>query len=271
MNRRWYWLYPILAISLLVLAWLGPLDRLAEDQAQAGLKRALATFATARALNGIISVAQGTEVAVEPGGIGVTFAPGQVLDPINDLLEQFSTLMLTASVSFAAQSAMVAMGSHWIMSLLLTLAMVIWLLWSHIRHESAPLAMGRVLMLLLLVRFAVPVAALGSDAAFRWFLSDRYEESQAALALDSAKVGELAAPVQTSTPDASIGDRLQRWWTDTGQSLDVGRRLEALKESATRVTEHIVELIVVFLLQTLIIPTALLWLIWRAALGLVHK
>lgn len=45
-------------------------------------------------------MAQGTEVAVEPAGVGVIFTPGQILDPVNDLLEQFSNLMLAASVAF---------------------------------------------------------------------------------------------------------------------------------------------------------------------------
>ena len=268
MNRPMAWLYPLLALALVALAWSGPLDRLAEDQAQAGLKRALATFAAARALNGVISVAQGTEVALEPAGVGVTFAPGQILDPVNDLIEQFSTLMLTASVSFGMQSALVAIGGHWLMSLLLTLAVVVALAWRHLRGLAAPEIVRRVLLLLLLVRFAVPVAALGSDAAFRWFLAERYERSQAALTLSSSEVVNLATP--TTAAPTSMADSMRRWWSETSDAFDVDKRLTALKEAATRVTEHVVELIVVFLLQTLVVPSLLLWALWRSALGLIR-
>ena len=269
MNRWTPWLYALLGLALVALAWTGPLDRLAEDQAQAGLKRALATFAAARALNGVISVAQGTEVALEPAGVGVTFAPGQILDPVNDLIEQFSTLMLTASVSFGLQSAMVAIGGHWLVSLLLSLVVAVALAWRQLRGVDAPTAIRRILLLLLLIRFAVPVAALGSDAAFRWFLADRYERSQAALTLSNAEVVKLAEP-ETSAP-TSVAESMRRWWSETSDAFDVDKRLDALKEAATRVTEHVVELIVVFLLQTLIVPTLLLWGLWRAALELVGK
>ena len=269
MSRSTPWLYALLGLALVALAWTGPLDRLAEDQAQAGLKRALATFAAARALNGVISVAQGTEVALEPAGVGVTFAPGQILDPVNDLIEQFSTLMLTASVSFGLQSAMVAIGGHWLVSLLLSLVVAVALAWRQLRGVDAPTAIRRILLLLLLIRFAVPVAALGSDAAFRWFLADRYERSQAALTLSNAEVVKLAEP-ETSAP-TSVADSMRRWWSETSDAFDVDKRLDALKEAATRVTEHVVELIVVFLLQTLIVPTLLLWGLWRAALELVGK
>ncbi|MCU0929027.1 MAG: hypothetical protein MUE62_07545, partial [Burkholderiaceae bacterium] len=77
-SARWPQVLAAALLGLLVvLAWWAPLDAAAERQVDAGLKRALATFAAARALNALISVAQGTEVALEPAGVGVTFTPGQ--------------------------------------------------------------------------------------------------------------------------------------------------------------------------------------------------
>jgi len=269
MKAHLRWLLPLAAILVLGLAWLGPVDKLADAQSEAGLKRALATFAAARVLNGVISVAQGTEVAVEPGGVGVTFAPGQVLDPVNDLIEQFSTLMLTASVSFGVQKALVLIGGHWAVSALLTVLVLSWVGWRLFGRSLPPNSLGRALLLLILVRFAVPMVALGSDGAYRLFLAERYESSQAALTLSTTEVGELGRSPSTPPADESVGARVQRWWTETGETFDVSDRLDALKEAAARATEHIVELIVIFLLQTLIVPTALLWALWRGGLRLI--
>lgn len=168
------WPRVALAVCLTALAWLAPLDQYAESQAQAGLKRALATFAVARAL-----------------------------------------------------------------------------------------------LLLVLVRFAVPMAALGSDLAYQLFLADRYQQSQAALSLSGDELGELAAPEPQQGPE-TLGGRMQRWWSEAGESLDLSARLQRLKDAATQVTEHIVELIVVFLLQTLIMPLLLLYGLWHGALALVR-
>lgn len=269
MTRLTPWLHALLGLALLALAWTGPLDHLAEEQAQSGLKRALTTFAAARALNGVISVAQGTELALEPAGVGVTFAPGQILDPVNDLIEQFSTLMLTACVSFGLQSAMVAIGGHWLISLLLSLAVVLALGWRLLRGVSAPVAVRRIVLWLLLLRFALPLAALGSDAAFRWFLAERYDSSQTALTLGSAELIELAEP--SPPAETTLAGSMQRWWSEARDTLDVEKRLQALKEAATRVTEHVVELIVIFLLQTMIVPSLLLWGLWRATLALATR
>jgi hypothetical protein len=61
-------------------------------------------FAVARTLNGVISAAQGTEVALEPGGVGVVLSVGEILDPINDLIERFSAVMLIAASSLGLQA-----------------------------------------------------------------------------------------------------------------------------------------------------------------------
>ena len=87
----------VLSIVVAGAAIGGIVDDASEQYAQQSLNRALVTFTAARALNGVISVAQGTEVAVEPGGVGVIMTPGQVLDPINDLIERFSSVMLVAA------------------------------------------------------------------------------------------------------------------------------------------------------------------------------
>ena len=118
-------LLALLAVAV-ACAWLRPLDDLAGAQAQAGFKRAVASFATARALNAVISVVQGTELSVQPLGVGVTLTPGQMLDPLNDLVERFSDLMLAASVAFGVQLLLIEVGMHWGMSLALTLVAFAW-------------------------------------------------------------------------------------------------------------------------------------------------
>ena len=149
-------LLALLAVAV-ACAWLRPLDDLAGAQAQAGFKRAVASFATARALNAVISVVQGTELSVQPLGVGVTLTPGQMLDPLNDLVERFSDLMLAASVAFGVQLLLIEVGMHWGMSLALTLVAFAWA-WPYLKRKRPPALLTRVLVALLLVRFIVPAA-----------------------------------------------------------------------------------------------------------------
>ena len=106
----------LLLVALLVFSWLSPLDSLATKLVDAGLQRALVSFAVAKTLNGVISVVQESQLSATPGGVGVNFAIGQFLDPVNDLVEQISTLLLIASVSFGVQKVLISMGAHWLVS-----------------------------------------------------------------------------------------------------------------------------------------------------------
>ena len=106
-------LWTIIAAVGVALALTGLADDTSGEYADEAFKRALVTFAIARGLNGVISVAQGTEVAVEPGGVGVNFTVGQILDPINDLVEQFSSVMLVAASSLGLQNVLLGMSGWW--------------------------------------------------------------------------------------------------------------------------------------------------------------
>ena len=100
---------PVILAILVVLAWAGttgsPLrehspDAAAQRYVDVGLQRALVTFAAARTINAALSVVQGTSFAIEPFGFGVELSVGQVLHPLNQVVEQFADWMLAASVAF---------------------------------------------------------------------------------------------------------------------------------------------------------------------------
>ena len=76
MQHKWLW--TLFAVVIVGLAASGVADRLSKDYAATALERAFVTWAVARGLNGVISVAQGTEVALEPGGVGVNSNPVRV-------------------------------------------------------------------------------------------------------------------------------------------------------------------------------------------------
>lgn len=264
-------LHRLLLLAALALAvagaWLAPLDAAASHQVESGLKRAVASFAAARALNAAISVAQGTEVAVHPAGVGVSLAPGQALDPVNDLIEQFSVLMLGASVSFGVQLALIKMGSFWAVSALLSMVALVWA-WARWRERALPLWLTRLLVVLLLVRFAVPLVAVGNEAAFRLFLSEDYSAGQATIELSSREIAgaglpEAPASAPPPAPPGGLGEKLREWWDGAAAKVDPTERLEALREAAGRTIDHIVMLIVVFLLQTVVLPLLLLWALLR--------
>ena len=162
-------LLPLLVALMVACSWLNPFDSIAVEKVDAGLKRALISFASARTLNAVVSVIQETDVSIEPGGVGVKLAPGQVLDPVNDLVEKFSNLMLVASISFGIQHILLSIGGHWLMSLALTSVTVLWGV-CFFRRSIIPAWATKLLVITIVVRFAVPTVTMGTEVLFQSFL-----------------------------------------------------------------------------------------------------
>jgi hypothetical protein len=252
------WLLMLASIALvLLMSWTHVLDQPAAGYLDSALKRTLITFAVARALNGSISMLQDADVSVTPAGVGVTLSPGELLDPINDLIEQFSSILLLASISLGVQKILLSMsGGMWVSVLMsAVLLIVLWSRWRAWPARWKPL-LWRVSAILLLLRFFVPAYALASHALDRYFLEPRFDEASAALELSRSAVDAAAAEPASSVPpvEAGLGERVAGWFQEAGASLDVRARVGELREKLGAVSEHIVTLCVVFLLQSVLLP-----------------
>jgi len=257
-------LLTVLAALAVYAALTGTLDEVGNEQAQDAFKRALVTFAVARTLNGVISVAQGTEVAVEPAGVGVNFSVGEILDPINDLVEQFAGVMLVASTSLGLQNVLLGMTAWWgttaalVAAAALTLA-VVWWPSERARRWDGPAV--RILMIVLFLRFAVPLLVLGTNAVFDTFLAAEQEAATVALETTREEIEELNEEAAPPMPEAdTMMGRLGAMLDDSLESMNVKQRLEDLRARVSNASEHIVNLIVIFVLQTILLPLAFLWI-----------
>lgn len=261
----WRWIASALLVVVLLLGVSGALDRQASTPLDEAFQRALITFAVVRGINAIVSVVQGTQVAIEPGGVGVVLAPGEVFNPINDLIERFSWIMLASSASLGAQKVLVDVGQSVLLqlSMVAALGVLAWLLW-HEQPTSARVraVAWRLALLVLYLRFAVPVTVLLSDAIYQGFLADRYQASQVALETAHEQVEALsqAEALPPGDIDPGLLERLGQWYERTTSNLNVQARIALYKDRLGRASEHIIDLIVVFVLQTVILPLLFLWL-----------
>ena len=263
-SRRTVW--SGLAVFAAVAALSGLIDDTGKRYADEAFSRALITFAVARTLNGVISVAQGTEIAIEPGGVGVNFTVGQVLDPINDLVERFSAVMLVATSSLGLQNILLRMTTWWGTSLALVLAVVFTLValwWPKLDQSTLrPLAL-RVLLVTVVLRFAVPILVIGSNLVFDTFLAAEQAAATEALEATRTDIEQINENVPTSasnTENQSVIERLGSMLDSSLESMNISDRLTRLRDRVSNASEHIINLIVIFVLQTIILPLVFLWM-----------
>jgi hypothetical protein len=276
MNKRRNIAWTLAALAALVLAASGVADSASDDYADEAFKRGLVTFAIARALNGVISVAQGTEVAVEPGGVGVNFTVGQILDPINDLVEQFSSVMLVATSSLGLQNILLNMTGWWGITVALgaaVLFLVIAIWWPGGVRAGVKTFALRVFLVMAFLRFALPVLIIGTHIVFSAFLEEEHDAATAVLEATSSEIEEFNTEPTAVEPGekSSLFDRIGEAIGSSMESFDVSGRIDRLKESASSASEQIVNLIVIFVLQTIILPLAFLWLFVEGLKGIAGR
>jgi hypothetical protein len=251
----------------ILLSTLTPVDRLAETEYKALFQRALITFALARTLNGVISAVQGTELALQPAGVGVTLTPGEVLDPINDLVERFSWIMLGATLSLGIQQVLLDIGQWWGVKLILGLLGLFWL-WLRLRQtggrrSGSEQLLFRLFILVAFVRFAVPVAMIANEGMYRLFLESRYLESTQIIETAGSEIqqaGSTDADAAIEEAEEGVLDSLGRMFEKTGKMLNVREKMAYIAERASDLIEHLIQLSVVFILQAGILPIAFLWI-----------
>jgi hypothetical protein len=251
----------ILVAATVTLSAFTPVDRMAEDRYESLFQRALITFALARTLNGVISAVQGTELALQPAGVGVTLTPGQVLDPINDLIERFSWIMLGATLSLGVQQVLLDVGQWWGVRVLLALLGLLWL-WARLRKSTSEALLFRVFVIAVFIRFAVPVAMIANEGLYHLFLESRFVESTQVIETAGSEIGEAGASEAETPEQADTGmlESLGRMFESTRDSMDFKQQVAFISEKASDVVEHLIQLSVVFILQTGILPIAFLWI-----------
>jgi predicted membrane channel-forming protein YqfA (hemolysin III family) len=268
-------LWTVVTVLAAAGALTGHIDRASEEQADNALKNALVTFAVARTLNGVVSAAQGTEVALEPGGVGVVLSVGEILDPINDLIERFSAVMLIAASSLGLQTLLLNITSWWGVTAFLLVAAagflaVIWAPRSVAARYAQPAL--RVLLILLFVRFAVPVLIVGTTIISDRFLAPEQEAATAILRDTTADIERINDETRTTTAgEQSLMDRLGEMIDESLESMRVGDRIKELRESASNAAEHVVSLIAIFVLQTILLPVLFLWLFITGLKGIASR
>jgi hypothetical protein len=272
---------------VIVVTWLPITDTIAINDIDTGFNRALAAFGIAKALNMAISVFQTSQI----GLFGFSLAVGEVLDPVNDLIEQFSNFMLMATVAFGIQKVLVLIGGHFLVKVVLTMIAVIigTLLLS---KKKPPQWFTSLFVLMVLLRLAVPSAAILTNTAYKYFLAAEDQQSYTSLSNSIDQIEKIITTPQRSVPainqpiappagnDGLLSKAKTIIATATtfspsdayARSLD---ELNAMKTKTLQVgeqmTRDVTTQIVMFLLQTLFFPIGFVWMLYKAGVSFIRK
>jgi len=255
-------------IAMVQLSFVQVVDKTSSEQLDKAFARSLTVFAIARSLNGLISVVQGTEVYATPAGVGVNFAVGEIVHPMNDMLERFSWIMLMSSVSLGIQEILLHFGQMPLIQGLLALSalaslFVLWIpkLW----HAKSFNIFLKAFIIVSFLRFLVPLIVLINEGVYEYGLQDQYEKAKLSLEATQAQTEVIVHKVREGQAQH------QASWID---SLNVKAQIEtfrvnmeelwkSLKNKFNHAIDYMLSLISIFIVQSVLLPLFSLWLFFK--------
>lgn len=108
---------PILIMAFLIVSWWGAVDNLAAYVNGESIKDAAIIYGVARSINGVISLIQSAEISAIVGSV----RPGELLDPMNDLIERFSSVMAWSLSSLVLQKVLLSVFSSYSFKVIFTI------------------------------------------------------------------------------------------------------------------------------------------------------
>lgn len=245
----------LVILLIVAISWSGYIDRQTENYVNKSTVQALAAFATARVLNAGITVAKSIQV-----GAVVSVQPLEILDPVHDLVEQYSSIMKLAIGSLVIQKLLLEIVATGFFKILLTLLAVVLMATLFVGGRVFSALTFKLFSLTCLVRFLLLLAVGMNGLVDEIYVNHKTQQNMAELEILSREVDAIAA-----TGDVA-GTLDKPWYADMTSRLSAAKDLlnfEALKAKAEVAVPAMLNLMALFILKTLILPLLFLWLLVR--------
>jgi hypothetical protein len=263
-----------LAAAALLLILGGTRAPVLDDHTDAYFRKAITAaglaYATTRLINASVSVVKESHLQLEPAGVGLSLAVGQALDPIDDMTERLSDVLVTAITSLGIQKLIHAMGislaPRILAVLLVPLAVLPWVRPPHL--DTLRRLLLRLALLVTIARFCLPVAALVNGYLDDQYFAPEIEAARSALALGSAELEKLSE-VNLPEMDGVRGTLKNSAAFLQKKAIEFKNALVYTASNVGAIVDNLLKLtflyIGIFVIQILLLPLGVFWLSVKTA------
>lgn len=252
------------------------IDKKADTYFSESISKAGLAYATCRLINASVSVIQNSNIDLAPAGVGVSLALGQALDPIDDMAERLSDVLVTAIVSLGIQKLIyeisVSFTPKILCILLITLSILIWLKGKQL--ESFQKVITKITFIVIVLRLCLPVSSIANDFLHKHFFETQIIEAKDALSISAKGLDEVQS---FSLPeiDGVLGTIKNSSVLLMEKSLAFKNALESIINNMQSVISNLVTLttlyVGIFLIQVIILPLTVFWLLIKLINSLFNK
>jgi hypothetical protein len=235
-------------------------DNLTLQYIDNSINKAVISFASARGLNAIISMLKSSTVNMTPAGVGASISIGEILDPVDDVVEILSTVLLLSIVSLGIQRFLLEIAPFISINLLLNLCLIFTVMLlsiQRLRKTKLTNITIKLFLFALIIKLILPFFVFLDWSTNRLFFDEKYKEAKTQL---SKTNDELSSTYGAILSGEGVIEGFKNWLKkDKGED----NWLKNLKIKAEIIISSSVKLIVLFILDTLLLPLFFLWLLYR--------
>lgn len=228
-----------------------PVYEQSRDTLNRSLGLAAGSYASARAIDRVISMASEVQT-----GVGVaSVKPLQFLKPIQDMAVRFSDIMVLAMASSGIQLLMLEFAKNAgipLVGTLLLISMIFHLFWDNSFTKNL---VRSSVSIFLLAKLAVPTAVFLVGLISASILDGPRKEAEQGINATTEMMMDV------SEEEGQTDSEGFRAWA-LGMMSMAGDIVQSARSITDDTVERFVQLIVVYTLEAIILPIAMLWLMW---------
>lgn len=252
------------------------LDSTADKYFNEAIAKAGIAYATCRVVNASISVVKESNVQMEPAGVGVSLALGQALDPIDDMTERLSNVLVTSITALGVQKLAYEMSVSLAFPILAIFTMILSILvWFNYKWvESVKSNALRALLIILIARFCLPISSLANEFLHENFFEAKIAESNNKLSQVTTELDKLK---DFTLPETSgfLGTISNSASFLKQKTIELRDAISATVSNMGNIIENLLKLtflyVSLFLIQVIILPILVFWLLVKLINSLFDK
>lgn len=232
------------------------------------MTKAGVAYGVCRVVNASVSAIKESKIQIEPAGLGVSLAVGQVLDPLDDMTERASDILVTAIVSLGIQKIVYELCVAFV-PFLIGLAIIVLAGISFVKGDRATTLRGLVvssILLLAVVRLFLPISSMINRYLQKNYFLPQITTVQDELAMNSPELERLK---DTSLPEVDgVFGTVKNGFDFVGEKTsDLGTTLKAMVGNMESMISNLLKLsylyVAVFIVQVILLPVGAFWLLTR--------
>ncbi len=263
-NKKLFFGFIILIISVILIVANSSkdIDKKGEELINHSLQEAVAIYAVSKALNGVISVVQGTEIS--PPGLTITI--GEILDPINDLVERFSWIMLLCITSLGIQKIFINIvsGDIFVFTLMAVVVVSNILYWFDGLNKTKT-TVYKTTALLLFLKFVIPIMTIANGYVYEYYIKQNYDiqKMKESLTISTQELQNNSVVKKEQNNNKGFLEKLTNKISDIVSLKFYKQKIKNYKTIANNTSEYIINLVIVFIFKTIVFPLIFIYMLYR--------